>query len=356
MKHVVHIPSFLKTTSKQGASPGTLEHVGIQKVDDTHLALFQYSAESFVEESTIRLKDIKEKSGTNMWLNLDGLHDTALIEAIGNTFGLHALLLEDILNTGQRPKIEEYEDCLFIVLKMLHVNEHTQFTLEQVSIVLKQGMVISFQEQPQDVFDPMRERLRLGKGKIRHLGADYLAYRMMDSIIDGYFSGLEQIGDRIEEIEKELLEKPSDVVIQKIYSLRQQMLYLRKAVQPLRDVANQLQNGESLLIQENTAVYFRDLYDHTIQVIDAVDTYRDLLSNMLDNYLSLMSHRMNSVMKVLTIVGSIFIPLTFIAGVYGMNFTYMPELEWAWGYAAVWGIMISLALSMLGLMRWKKWL
>lgn len=252
--------------------------------------------------------------------------------------------------------MEEYEDCLFIVLKMLHVNEHTQFTLEQVSIVLKKGMVISFQEQPQDVFDPMRERLRLGKGKIRLLGSDYLAYRMMDSIIDGYFSGLEQIGDRIEEIEKELLEKPSDSVIQKIYSLRQQMLYLRKAVQPLRDVANQLQHGESSLIQENTAVYFRDLYDHTIQVIDAVDTYRDLLSNMLDNYLSLMSHRMNSVMKVLTIVGSIFIPLTFIAGIYGMNFKYMPELELTWGYPAVLGAMTGLAIVMLGLMRWKKWL
>ncbi|MDA1209387.1 MAG: magnesium/cobalt transporter CorA [bacterium] len=356
MKHIVQIPSFLKTISKKGAAPGTLTHVGLQKVKKTHLGIFRYGKNDCEEKQITKTKDLQEKPNTVLWLNLDGLHDIALIEEIGTRFALHTLLLEDILNTGQRPKIEEYDDCIFIVLKMLHVTGDMQFSLEQVSLVLKDHLVISFHEQPQDVFDPMRERLRKGQGKIRQLGADYLMYRIMDSIIDGYFSGLEHIGDRIEEVEKQLIDKPSDAVIQKIYSLRQQMLFLRKAVHPLRDVANQLQHGECDAIQENTAMYFRDLYDHTIQVIDAVDTYRDILSNMLDNYLSLMSHRMNSVMKVLTIVGTIFIPLTFIAGIYGMNFRYMPELEWAWGYPAVWGVMLTLTLTMLGVMKWKKWL
>lgn len=356
MKRTASIPTFLKAHSKKGASPGTLQHIGIKKSDQAVVTLFRYTADTCEEKTITTVQDIQKTSKGKQWMNIDGLHDTKLLETVGATFSLHSLLLEDILNTSQRPKIEDYEDCIFVVLKMLHVNDAMHFALEQVSIVLKKDTILSFQEDRQDVFDPLRERLRKGQGKVRQLGGDYLLYRLIDSVVDGYFTGLEQIGNRIEEIEQQLMDKPSDVVIQKIYTLRQQMLFLRKAVHPLRDVANQLQHGESDLIQESTAVYFRDLYDHTIQVIDAVDTYRDILSNMLDNYLSLMSHRMNSVMKVLTIVGTIFIPLTFIAGVYGMNFRYMPELSSPWGYPAVWGVMITLALTMIGLMKWKKWL
>jgi magnesium transporter len=350
MKRAVHIPNFLKIASKRGASPGTLIHVGVRKMEKVHMQVFQYNEESYEERSLTSSKEIEPQTAQVLWLNSDGLHNPKHIEEIGRQFNLHPLLLEDILNTGQRPKIEEYDDCMFIVLKMPLVNDQSELVLEQVSIVLKENLVLSFQEQPQDVFDTLRDRIRMSKGRIRTLGADYLMYRLIDSMIDGYFTALETIGDSIEQIEKQLLEKPDDAVIQKIYSLRQQMLFMRKAVHPLRDVTSQLQHGELSFIHEGTILYLRDLYDHTIQVIDAVDTYRDILSNMLDNYLSLMSHRMNSVMKVLTIVGTIFIPLTFIAGVYGMNFRHMPELDW------VWGVMFSSAVIMLGVMKWKRWL
>lgn len=356
MKTPVHIPRFLHITSKQGAAPGTLEHVGAKKMDNVHMTLFQYNEKEVTEESITDLDSVDTENTNVSWLNIDGLHDAEVIRKVGEKFSIHSLLLEDVLNTNHRPKIEEYPDCVFIVLKMLHIDDNTVCSLEQVSLVLKKNLVLSFQEQPQDVLDPMRNRIRKGKGKIRSMGADYLLYRILDSIIDGYFVTLDQIGEQIEAVERELILASNDSVIQKIYSLRQQMLYIRKAVQPLRDVTNQLQHEETQLISDGISAYLRDLYDHTIQVIDAVDTFRDILGNMLDNYLSLMSHRMNSVMKVLTIIGSIFIPLTFIAGIYGMNFEYMPELAWQWGYFAVWGVMIVITMCMLGLMRWKKWL
>ena len=358
MKQIISIPSFLKTSSKEGAAPGTLVHVGEQKMKTASITGWSYdnhTCEEQVDLNPALTKDIIKKNTIN-WINIDGVHDVKAIEQIGAIFGLHSLLLEDILNTGQRPKIEEYEDCLFIVLKMLHVNENRQLSLEQVSLILKDGVVLSFQEQPEDVFDVVRDRIRKGKGKIRSRGADYLVYRLIDTVIDHYFSTLEMIGDQIEHVEQELIERPSDSVIQSIYSLRQQMLFLRKAVNPLREIAGDLQKEESGLMQEGTAIYLRDLHDHAMQVIDAVDTYRDILGNMLDNYLSLMSHRMNSVMKTLTIVGAIFIPLTFVAGVYGMNFEHMPELAWKWGYFVVWGIMIMMTVGMVVWFKKKGWL
>jgi magnesium transporter len=266
-------------------------------------------------------------------------------------------VLEDVLNTGHRPKFEEHDDYLFLVLKMLFMpagsNEvHT----EQVSLIIKDKLVLSFQEQAGDVFDGIRERLRNNRGRIRKRGADYLAYALLDSVIDNYFVILEKIGEEIELLEDELIAAPTPTTLHKIHNLKREMILLRKSVWPLRELISGMQRCESPLIAEGTEIFFKDIYDHTIQVIDTVETFRDILSGMLDLYLSSISNRMNEVMKVLTIMATIFIPLTFIAGIYGMNFDVMPELHWPWGYAAFWVVILIVAGTMLAFFKKKKWL
>lgn len=352
------IPSFLKTASKAGMAPGALQHIGKQKVENSQITLWTYDEKTYEEKTITNVEDCKQlinKDKMN-WVNVDGAHDLNIIESLGKQFGLHALLLEDILNTTHRPKIEEFEDCFFVVVKMLrYIEGEKSVNVEQMSIVLKENLVLSFQEQSQDIFKPMCERLQAGKGKLRSSGADYLVYRILDAIADGYFTVLEKIGEDIELMEEQFLENPNDAFISSVYQMKREMLFIRKAIYPLRDVVVQLQRSDSPFISDTTAPFLRDMYDHTIQATDTVDTFRDLLANMLDNYLSIMSHKMNAVMKVLTIIATIFIPLTFIAGVYGMNFKYMPELEWPLGYPVIWGVMITVVIVMVAYFKKKRW-
>ncbi len=350
-----------KTVKKVGASPGTLVHVGERKVDATGIRIIDYDAER-LEDHRIRpdevsqCREIKARP-TVSWVNVDGIHQVEVIEAFGQCFDLHPLVLEDILNTEHRPKIEDYGDYLFIVLKMLQFDpEGDDIRTEQVSLILGKNFVLSFQEKEGDVFDGVRERIRNHKGRIRGKGADYLAYALLDSIVDSYYGILEKIGDRIEALEEEVIAAPSPASQKTIHHFKREMILLRKAVWPLREVIGGLQRDDSPLIGKATAVFLRDVYDHTIQVIDTVETLRDIITGLLDLYLSSLSNRMNEVMKVLTIIATIFIPLSFMAGVYGMNFEYMPELKWRWSYFVLWGAMLAVAGGLLTFFRRKKWL
>lgn len=307
-------------------------------------------------------KDVEEcfpfrDKPTVTWINIDGVDRVDVIEKLGKHFNLHPLALEDIVNTGQRPKMEDFLDYILLVLKMLYYDEKEgEFKAEQISLILGPNWVISFQENEGDVFDPIRERIRSDKGRIRKMGADYLVYALMDAIVDNYFIILEKIGENIEEIEDNLVTNPAPETLQALHILKRQMIFLRKSVWPLREVISRLERWESQLVNKSTDIYLRDLYDHTIQVIDAIETFRDMLSGMLDIYLSSVSNRMNEVMKVLTIIATIFIPLTLVAGLYGMNFKFMPELEWPWGYPFVLLVMFAIGILMVIYFRKKKWL
>ena len=279
------------------------------------------------------------------------------MEKLGKEFGLHPLVLEDVLNTGQRPKFEDFEKHFFVVLKMLSYNEELQAVEnEQVSLIVGENFVISFQERVGDVFEQIRERIRNAKGRIRKAGADYLAYALIDAIVDSYFAILERISEKIESMEEALVGDPSEKTLHQIHSMKREMISLRKSIWPLREVVSGLQRSESSIIQETTGIYLRDVYDHTIQIIDTIESLRDMVSGMLDIYLSSISNKMNAVMKVLTIIATVFIPLTFVAGIYGMNFELMPELKWKYGYAAVWCVMLIMAAIMFGYFRRKRWL
>jgi len=348
-----------RTNKSRGLPPGSLVHIGDKKTDKTKISIIDYSIGKFDEKEIKNIEEcinLKRRPSTT-WINIDGLHQVDIIEKIGKCFEIHPLVLEDILNTEQRPKMEDYDKYIFFILKMLYIDDKTnEIQSEQVSIILGQNYVISFQEKIGDVFDPIRERIRKGKGRIRKMGPDYLAYSLIDAIVDNYFSLLENIGDRVEEIESRLISNPIPETLQKIYNLKREMIYLRKSVWPLRELINNLLREESKLIKKNTHVYLRDLYDQTIQVIDTIETFRDMISGMLDIYMSSVSNKMNETMKVLTIFAAIFIPLTFIAGVYGMNFTHMPELNWEYGYVFSLFIMASLVVTMLIFFKRRKWI
>jgi len=276
---------------------------------------------------------------------------------MGNHFNIHPLVLEDIANTGQRPKMEDFVDYIFIVLKMLYYDDKENETkAEQVSVVLGSNFVISFQESEGDVFDPIRERIKSDRGRIRKMGADYLAYALIDTIVDNYFAILEKLGEKIEDIEDELVTNPALETLQTIHRLKREMIFLRKSVWPLREVISRLERWESPLINKSLDIYLRDVYDHTIQVVDSIETFRDMLSGLLDIYLSSVSNRMNEIMKVLTIIATIAIPLTVITGLYGMNFQFMPELQWRWSYPLVLLAMLTLGILMIRYFRRKKWI
>jgi magnesium transporter len=318
-----------------------------------------YDEKQFQEKEVDTIEEVifKEKTSKVTWLNIDGVHQPEIIEQVGKHFGLHPLVLEDIANTGQRPKMEDFDDYIFVVLRMLRFDEKENETkTEQISIILGADFVISFQEKEGDVFDPIRERIRNNKGRLRKMGADYLAYALIDAIVDNYFMILEKLGEAIEEVEDKLVTNPTAETLQTIHDLKREMVFLHKSVWPLREVINRLERSESPLINKSTCIYLRDVYDHTIQVMDSVETFRDMLSGMLDIYLSSVSNRMNEVMKVLTVIATIFIPLTFVAGVYGMNFKDMPELGQIWGYPAILALMLTIALVMVIYFRRKKWI
>ena len=349
---------IIRRSQKAGLPPGTLVHIGEQKVEKVRISIIDYDEKQLKEmdAETVEVCFPFRDSNTVTWINIDGLHDVGIIEKLGSCYNLHPLLLEDILNTEQRPKMEDFGDYLFLVLKMLDYGENGVIEAEQVSLVLGPNYVISFQEHEGDVFNAVRERIRKNKGRIRKSGADYLAYALMDSIVDNYFLILENVGERIEAAEQQLAENPTMETLNAIRELKKEMIFLRKSIWPLREVINNLERGESSLIHESLTAYLRDVYDHTIQIIDTVESLRDMISGLLDVYLSSISNKMNEVMKVLTIFASIFIPLTFVAGIYGMNFKFMPELEWTWGYFVVLCVMAAAAAVMLVYFKRKKWL
>ena len=349
-----------KRSQKAGLPPGTLIHIGEQRAESAKITVIDYDDAGFLEKELKTVEECfpyKDKPSIT-WINIDGIHQKEVLEKLSGHFGFHPLVMEDIMNTDQRPKMEDYADYLYIVLKMLYYNDKDNaITTEQISLIIAPHIVISFQEGLEgDVFGPLRERLRNDKGRIRKMGADYLAYSMLDAVVDSYFMILEKLGERIELLEDELISAPATATLHEIHYLKREMIFLRKAVWPLRELINTLMRGESPLIHESMKIYFRDVYDHTIQVIDTIETLRDMVSGMLDIYLSSVSNRLNAVMKVLTIIATIFIPLTFIVGVYGMNFKYMPELEWRFGYPMLWLVMIAIGISMLLFFRRKKWL
>jgi len=355
------MPKLIKKRSKKaGLPPGSLVHIGEKKAEEVKITIIDYDETHFQEKVIKTIEEcipFKDKP-TVTWINVDGIHQVELLEKLGQCYGLHPLTLEDILNTDQRPKIEDFGDYVFIVLKMLYYRDKTdEIVTEQMSLILGSNFVISFQEGIEgDLFDPIRERIRSEKGRIRKMGADYLAYSLLDSIVDYYFVILEKLGERIESLEEKLVANPNPETLQIIHNLKREMIFLRKSVWPLREVISGLERGESSLIKESTRIYLRDVYDHTIQVIDTIETFRDMLSGMLDIYLSSVSNRLNAVMKVLTIIATIFMPLTFLAGIYGMNFKFMPELEWRWGYPLIWMVMLGIGVFMLFYFKKKKWL
>ena len=339
--------------------PGTLVHVGKQRIEATRVTILDYDPQQFSEVSDPTDGQIIEFAGhpSVTWVRVEGLHDVELVARLGQAFNLHPLVQEDIVNTSQRPKVEDYGEYLYLVLRAVLWDEADQdWRAEQISLVLGAHYVLSFQESCHPLFEPVAQRINNAKGRHRRSGPDYLAYSLIDSVVDCYFPALEALGDRCEDLEDELLSQATADSLKELHRLRSLALTLRKSGWPLREVLGALERRDFELFQEATRLYLRDAYDHSAQIMDAMETYRDMLAGMLDLYLSSISNRMNEVMKVLTIIATIFMPLSFLAGLYGMNFEFMPELKWPWGYPAVLLLMACVAGGMLYYFRRRKWL
>ena len=351
---------FFRKPGSVGHAPGTLVPTETVDPQPLTLTLFEYGPEMPVEQRQVHT--ISEcfpfdPQSPVTWLRVAGSPQAENLEEIGNHLAIHPLTLEDILDTSQRPKMEDFDQYLFIELNMLLWDQdHSQIEAEQVSLIFGENYVVTFQAYEKDVFDPIRKRLREGNSRLTRQGADYLAYALIDTIVDHYFIVLENLGEQIEFLEEELVTDPDPGTLQTIHELKRELIFLRKSIWPLREVISALERGESSLFQESSLIYLRDVYDHTIQIIDTVETFRDMVSGMLDIYLSSVSNRMNEVMKVLTIIATVFIPLSFVVGLYGMNFSYMPELKLRWGYFGVWAVIIFVVVGMLTFFRRKKWL
>lgn len=344
---------------KIGSSPGTLIHVGEKKAERIFIRLMRYDEKNIEEKEFETIEECYPYIGDDgiTWVNIDGLHDIDVIKKIGENRNVHPLVLEDILNTHQPTKMDDFDDYLFIITKMFSYDpENNNMEMEQLSLILGKNYVITFQEHRGDIFNPVRERIRTQKGRIRKMGADYLAYALMDIIVDYYFVILDKIGEKIEALEDIVISEPRPDILETIHYLKKDIIFLRKSVWPLREMIMSMERNELNLIEEKTTIFFRDLYDHTIQVIETIETFRDLLSGMQDLYLSSISNKMNEIMKVLTIIATIFIPITFIAGIYGMNFKFMPELDWPWGYPLVWLTILITCVLMILYFKRKKWL
>jgi magnesium transporter len=351
-----------KRYHRPGTAPGTLSALDTPGAGPTKITVLDYGPDGIREKQISKVEEVfpYRDSPTVTWINVEGLHDIGMIEKIGRHFGFHPLTLEDVLNCGQRPKIEDYGAYHFLVMKSLYRKEQ-ELSIEQISFFLANNFVITFQEIPGDSFEAVRERIRHGKGQIRGMGTDYLLYALLDALVDEFFPVLESYGERIEELEDVVIQRPVPVTLNEIHRIKRELLLLRRAAWPEREVINALQREEAHLIRPETRVFLRDCYDHTIQVIDMIETYRDLASGLLDVYLSSNGNRLNEVMKVLTIISTIFIPLSFIAGVYGMNFNpeasplNMPELNWFFGYPFSLAIMAIVAGALVMFFRRKGW-
>ncbi|MDI6402469.1 magnesium/cobalt transporter CorA [Balneolaceae bacterium ANBcel3] len=355
MKHLMQT----KAREKMGLPPGSPVFTGRKKMNKTFFSEIRYDKEHFSEKEDVQIEEIQ--SGVEdqrvTWITVTGLHETEKIQGLTEWCHIHPLIYEDILNIHQRPKLEIFDEYLFLTFKAINYQSDTRhMSIDQISLILTGNRVILFQEEPVPFFEVLKKRLRESRGRIRERKPDYLLYAIIDIVVDHYFVNLELIGDHMDAVEEKLKKDPSHDVLNEIYAVKREVLFMRKAVWPLREVINKLEKTESSLIHSSTLPYIRDIYDHIIQVIDGVETSRELLSGMQDLYLSSLSNRMNQVMKMLTIIATIFIPLTFIAGVYGMNFEYMPELNWQYGYFYILGIMLAVVVGMLAFFRYQKWL
>lgn len=344
---------------KTGLPPGTLLHVGHRTTERAKITVIDYNKDELIEKVVGSVEESFEfvERPSITWINIDGIDQIDVIEKVGKRFGIDQLVLEDIVNTNQRPKVEDYGDYIFIALKMVrHRPGEIDIVVEHISIIIFKNCVITFQEREGDVFDAIRERLKKSGSRIRKAGSDYLAYALIDTIVDNYFVVLEIVSDKSEELEAETLENIAPQTLHEIYKLKREVIFLRKISWPMREIVSYLEREDSELINESTHKFLRDLHDHVIQVSDTVETVREMLTGLQESHLSVASHKMNEVMKLLTIIATIFIPLTFIAGVYGMNFEWMPELSWPWGYPIAMGIMGLIGVLMVLFFKSKKWL
>lgn len=346
-----------KRSKKTGLPPGTLVHIGERKTEKVTITTFHYTGTGCEEQQSEQPDHLAPPADESVvWINVGGVHKVEVVEALGKQFSLHPLLLEDVANTDQRPKLDDYETYFFLVMKMLSLTNRQEIAAEQVSLVLGRNYVLSFQENGTDVFQPVRERLRGGKGRLRQSGADYLLYALVDAIVDQYFAVLELLSEKIEVLQQAVVADPKPETLKDIHALKRQLLFLRRAVWPLRDVMNNLSRLDCPFLQQPTKVFFRDVYDHVVQIVDTIETLREMVSASLDIYLSSVSYRLNAVMRMLTVITTIFMPLSFIASIYGMNFEHMPELKSEWGYPVVLGVMVAVGISMLVVFKNKRWL
>lgn len=345
-----------RTSHKIGLSPGSLVYIGDKQEAPTQISIIDYDSTRMQEIQDATIEDVCRfmQADSVTWINVSGIHNTGTIKSLGEALHLHPLVLEDIVNTEQRPKLDDYDDYIFVVTKMATIADG-EILVEQMSMVLGNRYVICFQEIVGDVFNPVRERIKKGKGRIRGMGADYLAYALLDMVVDHYYVLLEAIGETIEDLQEKVISEPGAEILAELQDCRRKVVDLRKSIWPLREMFAGLLRGDSAMIGEDVVVFFKDVYDHTLQVADSLETYRELLSGVFDIYLSNVSNKMNQVMKVLTIIATLFIPTTFLAGIYGMNFKYMPELEWQWAYPAFWGLVLVVFAVMLGLFKRKNW-
>ncbi len=351
--------SFSFASEKAGLPPGSLVHVGKVHQHAHKISVVNYNKSTLKKHTVNSIDELLDYKLTDTitWVIIDGLKDVSIIEAIGLHFDIHPLVLEDILNTHQRPKFEEFNDYLYIVIKAISMgNRSLKVKYEQISLLVLQNFVFTFIEKPDTLFHPILNRLDNDKSQVRNLGSDYLAYLIMDTVVDEYFSLQDAFDDLIEGVEDKLLSNPTSETLATIQKIKRELIFFRRSVSPLRELLAAIHRSESPLLNEKTKRYFGDVYDHAIRIIEAIESYRDLIAGMLDIYLSSVSNKMNETMKVLTVFASIFIPLTFVAGVYGMNFEYMPELKWRWGYPAIWVFFISVSVILLRFFRKNKWL
>lgn len=342
-----------------GQTPGEIIFIGDKKMDSPTIKVFDYDMDQFVEKE---ISDINECFGflgtkTVTWININGLHDTELIKQIGEGFSLHPLILEDIANTGQRPKMEEFDDYLFFVMKMMRYDSDLKKVVtEQLSLIIGANFLITFQEIPGDVFNHIRERIRKNRGRIRKSGPDYLGYSLIDTIIDNYLLIIERLGEEIEDVENVIIRSKDPMILNTINRYKREMNYLRKTVRPVKEFLLLFSKTESDLVEEGTYPFLKDLLDLSTQTVEIIDSYRDMLSDQLNIYNTQISNKLNEIMKVLTIFSAIFIPLTFIAGIYGTNFEYLPELKYKYSYFIFWGVLIIITLIMVRYFKRKNWL
>ncbi len=347
------------TVKQAGLSPGTMVHIGEKKQENIRIRLIDFD-ESHLKE--VEVKSVEEcypykDRDTTTWINIDGLHQIETIEKICNHYQIHPLVQEDIVHTGQRPKMERFPTFYYFVLKMLSYDDRTQeIKDEQLSLILGSNFILTLQEQSGDVFNPVRGRIRTSGTQIRKRKPDYLAYALIDTVVDYYFFILGKLDEQLDHLDEELFRHTSKGLLKEIYKVKRKIIAVRKSVWPIRDIVGSIGREDSDLIDTTSHVYFKDMYDHVIQVVETIDTFREIAIGMLDTYMTNVSNKMNEVMKVLTIIATIFIPITFVAGVYGMNFEFMPELAWKYGYPGVWGVILAISIGMFVFFRKKKWL